>query len=260
MRDIMENLRIATWNIKNSYFNIQKNEIKAASVIQLLKNENLDILTLQEVNPLLARKIEEKLRKLDKEYQITSNYEKTSNPIKNLRIEHNVIISRLEPISSSHIVPLSYKPKGFAFVKNIASIRKRDVTYQCLHTPDSLPDVLVEVTHLDHAVEELGKRQMGELAKLTSYHNSFEDYDTILTGNLNRKPLEQNMMDFTKQLSDIGMKVIENPHKTYVGHTDEQPVDYIIVPEPWEVESLKTLEDYDDISSHRPVVVETRKR
>lgn len=250
----MENLKVSTWNIKNSYFNLKRNESKASAVIQLLEEENLDILTLQEVNPLLAKIIEEKLNKMESDYKITSTYSKTKNPIKNLRVEYNVIISRLKPISKSTSQGLPYLPVGFHLIKNIFSIRKRNIVSQTLEN-----GIVVDTTHLDHAVEELGKRQMDEVISMIG-NEKHQDCDVILTGNLNKKPTQQNMIDFTQRLSQMGMQVVENPHKTYIGHNEEQPVDYIIVPKDYQIESVETLDNYDDISSHRPVVVETRKR
>ena len=220
----------------------------------MLEEKNLDILTLQEVNPLLARMIEEKLKKMQSDYKITSAYSKTKNPIKNLRIEYNVIISRLKPVSNSTSQSLPYLPVGFDLIKNISSIRKRNVVSQTFEDR-----IALDTTHLDHAVEELGKRQMDEVISMIASERD-QDYDVILTGNLNKKPTEQNMIDFTQKLSQIGMQIAENPHKTYIGHKDEQPVDYVIVPEDYQIQSVETLESYDDISTHRPVVVETRKK
>lgn len=254
----MKNLRIATWNIKNSYFALKKNELKAKAVVQLLRSENLDILALQEVNPLLAIKIEENLRKIEMTssnttYQVTSTYQRTNNPIKNLRVEYNMIISKMNPILDSTTESLSSSPKGIKKFK-FWERRNRNMITQVFEN-----NLAIDVTHLDHTSEELGKRQMTEVANFV--HNQVEEgYNVILTGNLNRKPMEQNMIDFTSELSNSDMKVVENLHKTYIGHQEEQPVDYVIVPNDWQIDSVKTLEEYDEYSSHRPVVVETRKR
>lgn len=254
----MRNLRIATWNIKNSYFALSKNESKAKAVVQLLETQDLDILALQEVNPLLARKIEENLKKMqvasdNGSYQITSTHQRTCNPVKNLRVEYNIIISRIRPVLDSTTESLSSNPKGikrFMFWER----RNRNMVTQVLEN-----NLAVNVTHLDHTSLELGKRQMTEVANFV--HNQREDgYDVILAGNLNRKPTEQNMVDFANELSKDDMKVVENPHKTYIGHQEEQPVDYVIVPGDWQVTSAETLGEYDEYSSHRPVVVETKKR
>lgn len=245
----MTTLKIGTWDIKNSYFNIRKNDLKAAAVNQLLRNQDLDILALQEVNPLLARKIERNLKLLNEKYQVTTTYEKTLNPIKNLRVEYNMIISKMEPILISATEALSSTPKGikkFMFWER----RKRNVVTQILEK-----DLIVDVTHLDHTSEELGRRQMNEVVDLTKKQRE-AGYNVILAGNLNKKPSESNMIEFSEQLSEVGMQIVENNNKTYIGHTDEQPVDYVIIPTDWEVESIETLKDYGDISSHRPVVVE----
>lgn len=254
----MKNLRIATWNIKNSYFVLKKNELKAKAIVQLLETQNLDILTLQEVNPLLARKIDKNLKKMEitynnTSYQITSTYQRINNPIRNLRVEYNMIISKMNPILDSTTKSLSSSPKGIKKFK-FWERRNRNIVTQFFGN-----NLVIDVTHLDHTSEELGKRQMTEVTNFVHEQRKAGN-DVILTGNLNRKPIEQNMVDFTSELSKSDMKVVENLHKTYIGHQDEQPVDYIIVSDDWQVNSVETLLEYDEYSSHRPVVVETRKK
>lgn len=248
----MANLKIGTWNIKNSYFNLRKNEMKAAAVVQLLQEENLDFLALQEVNTILAEKID---KKISDEYKVITSYDKSQ--IKNLRVEYNMIVSKNYPYTLSSPIELPYKPTGLEFIKNITSIRKRNINYQYILTPIDQPDILMGVTHLDYAVQEIGKRQMEKVIDITRSELS-DNYSIVLAGNINKKPSEPNMIEFTEQLSQLGMKVVDNPHKTYIGHNDEQPVDYIIVPDDWEVEYVKTLENYEDISSHRPVIVKVK--
>lgn len=250
----MKNLKIGTWNIKNSYFHLHENELKVAAVIQLLRKENLDILTLQEVNPLLVRKLDRKLEEMNSIYRITSSHQNTKNPIKNLRVEYNIIISKLKSATQSFSTDLPYLPKGFELVKNVFSIRKRFIISQVLEN-----DILVDTTHLDHSVEELGKRQLEKLVDLLKYQRS-GNCDVFLTGNLNKNPTELSMISFQEKVSKIGMKVVDNPHKTYIGHQEEQPVDYVVVPDNYCIQSVETLENYDDISTHRPVVVEVKKR
>lgn len=251
----MRNLKIGTWNIKNSYFNIKKNETKADAVIQLLDTQDLDILTLQEVNPILARKIEENLKIVSSEYKINSNYRKSINPISNLRIEYDLIISRLQPIASSSKCKLPFIPKKFK-LDQLTSIRKRYLTTQSFFEENSF---YVNTTHLDFAFDELNQRQMQEVFNQIENQRKYHSL-SILTGNLNRQPQDKNMVNFKQQLAEVGMQVVENPHKTYLGHTEEQPVDYVIIPNDWDTLSVETLDAYDDISSHRPVIVETKKR
>ncbi len=252
----MQNLRIATWNIKNSYFKMSKNVEKAKAVVGLLDTYQLDFLALQEVNPMLAREIQKRLSELD-DYQITTTYRDTKNPISNLRIEYNMIISRLTPETTSVVQSLPFLPKGFHLLKDAISIRKRNVTSQTFD--DS---IIVDNTHLAPAEKEteLNKRQLNQVASIVESQKALGN-DVILAGNLNSKPTEQNMIDFTKKMADIGMQIVENPHNTYKGHTDHQPVDYLAVPSNWKVEKVETIDCDSQYSSHNPVIADvTRKR
>lgn len=249
----MKNLRIATWDIKNSFFKLwgHRNDMKAACITQLLKEQNLDILALQEVNPVLARKIEQNLKSLDEEYRIVTQHKKVGlNPIKNLCIEQNIIISKLQPTNSSYDTGLFRK----ITLSNFDSFRKRHLITQELEG-----NLEINNTHLDYVSNETSRNQMLEV--LTQLHIASEcDKESILVGNLNKKTSEQNMIDFKKQLSEIGMQVVENPHRTFIKHEEDEPVDYVAIPSNWEVNSVETIEGYEDISTHRPVVVEARRR
>ena len=252
----MQNLRIVTWNIKNSYFKMSKNEEKAKAVVGLLDTYQPDFLALQEVNPMLAREIQKRLSELN-DYQIATTYKDTKNPVSNLRIEYNMIISKLTPETASVTHSLPFLPKGFHLLKDAVSIRKRNVTSQ---TFDG--NIVVDNTHLAPTEKEteLNKRQLDQVASVVESQKTLGS-DVILAGNLNSKPTEQNMIDFAEKMSDIGMQIIENPHNTYKGHTDHQPVDYLAVPSDWEVEKVETIDCDSQYSSHNPVIVDvTRKR
>ena len=62
----MENLRIATWDIKNSYFKLWENNIKAACVTQLLTEHNLDVLDVSR-EEIVLNKAKERIKNKDLE-------------------------------------------------------------------------------------------------------------------------------------------------------------------------------------------------
>lgn len=247
----MENLRIATWDIKNSYFKLWENNIKAACVTQLLTQHNLDVLALQEVNPVLARKIEENLRKLDKGYSITTSHKKVGiNVVSNLSIEENIIISRLTPISSSYDTELPIHIK----LTNPNTMRRRHLVGQ-----EFEGNIYINNTHLDYVDNEVSECQMVEIIEELETQCIYNK-ESFLVGNLNKQPSETNMQQLTDILStDIGMQVVENPHRTYINHEKDEPVDYVVIPSTWEATSVETVEGYETISTHRPVVVEARR-
>lgn len=260
----MESLKIGTWNIKNSYFNIKKNKVKAKAVVELINKEELDVLTLQEVNPLLARKIEKELKKRNKKvnspwhngYHITSSCSKTLFPIANLVIEQNIIISKFEEISYSEKKNLPFLPKGFELLKNLPAIRPRHTTEQDLNittTDDDYVNIRIVTTHLDHASDELNATQLDRI-----YNNLKDDgTPTFITGNLNSKVSNPNIYFFEKLLLEEGITLVRTKGKTYIGHTDDEPVDYIAVPNDYSIVDAKVVNGYEEVSSHKPVVVET---
>lgn len=250
----MENLRISTWNIKSSCFRLSKNYLKAAAVIQLLNDCQLDILALQGVNSLLAKRIEENLQKLGSTYQINSSYQKTCNPIKNLRVQYNMIISRFPSSLNNTTI---FLPSGLSRTKQFKfwKLRKQNMVIQVLQN-----GLIMNVTNLNHTPDELWKQQMDEVMDIISSQKRVIGHDSILMGNLNKTPIEKKMIEISEELAENCMQILENSHKTNICYSVELPVDYIIVPENWQVKSVKTLENYDDISTHRPIVAKVKKR
>ena len=259
----MESLKIGTWNIKNSYFNIKKNKIKAKAIVDLIDKEELDVLTLQEVNPLLVRKIEKELDNRNKEvtsiwhggYHITSTYSKTLFPIANLVVEQNIIISKLQEMTYSENKKLPFLPKGFELLKNLPSIRHRHTTEQDFNITtinDEYFNIRIVTTHLDYRSEELNATQLD-----TIYRNIETDgTPTFITGNLNSKASSSNILFFEKCLSKKGITLIKPNGKTYINHTDNEPVDYIGVSNDYNIGLTKIVDGYEDVSTHKPVVTE----
>jgi len=247
----MANLRIATWNIKNSYLRLDKNKTKLEGITGLLEVYEPDFLALQEVNPMLATKIDKGLKEIGSEYRITTDYEKSKNLIKNLKIEFNIIISKLGKKSESYLNQLYSEPTRFKLLDFVKPCTKFE-TNQLFEN-----NLLLSTTNLD-LEDELRKKQLREILSILKVGSI--NYDTIFMGTLNSQPIEPHMIEFTEKLNDIGMKIVENPHKTYKYDYYKQPIDYIIVPNSWEIEEVKTLNTDIEISSHNPVIVDVKRR
>lgn len=234
----MENLRIATWNIGNSYFRLWENNRKVNYVIGLLEIYQPDILSLQELSPIVVKKINKRLVESGSQYKITAGYEKSINPIKNLMVTNNIVISNLLPVTKS-IIPLSHK-------HNLVS--------QILDG-----NISINNTSLDNTNDMLNKVQMNKVIRNLRVKVD-RNFDTILTATLNKKPIEFNMFDFNRKLNDIELKVVENRHSTYKGHSDIYPIDYVIIPDSWEIENVQTLNADFEFTSHYPVIVDVKRR
>ena len=248
----MKNLKIGTWNIKNSYFKIEENAFKNYCIGELLRSEDLDILCLQEVNFDLLEKIKKSLKRTD--YSVPTIDKPYKLGFRNVITEKNVIITRLNHEYWNEDNNLPYLPKKFS-LKTIPTIRERNITRLGL----GKENLMVFNTHLDYAVDELGKRQMDEVIRFLGIMRGFYERDFILMGNLNSKPNHLNMLNFTEELEDFNMKVLNVSTNTYNNHDDNLPVDYIIVPNSYMVDELKTVNNFEKASSHYPVIAKVKR-
>lgn len=254
----MVNLNIGTWDIKNSYLAVNRNEAKVNAIIDLLESEELNILGLQEVNPLLAQMLAKRLEELDNGYYISSSFEQTLNPVKNLRIEYNLIVSNLQSVTNSKIIELPSKPMEIRGIDDILSIRKRNATHQLFRFDSGIFDFYN--THLAHNDLGLNDCQFDTLYNSLLGSQIMKRRDTILVGNLNVKADGNWMKYYAKMLDKINLQVVKNDNRTYKGHTDNQPVDYIIVPSIYKIDSVECIDDYSEkISTHNPVIAKIRK-
>ena len=256
----MENLNIASWNVKNSYFNLSKNSAKVDAIVDLLEKENLDILGLQEVNYALADDITNRLNELNNGYRFIYNYSKQSrNKINDVCVEINPFIARRSDkfcfANGKELNSFIPKLSGIDLIKPMPSIRKRSVgKYVSLNQRMEMYNV-----HLDFYSEELATRQMEELLKMVGTSASCEpNYNRFLMGTFNWKPTDENMTDFLKKIESLKLKSIELNEVTYASHQDNLPVDYIMVPEDNIVDEVKVSHDYSEASSHYPVIAKVK--
>ena len=129
----MRNLKIATWDVGNSKFELDKNDKKIDSVINMLIFGSLDVLVLQEVNPLLSSKIEERLIGLKGEYAITTPVKKCLIPINNLRVEKAKDLLETSNLTIDEIYELvgfSNKQTFFRVFKSITGVTPGDFKKQ----------------------------------------------------------------------------------------------------------------------------------
>lgn len=244
----IKNIKIGTWNVENSCYNLKANDKKVNAVINLLLLEDLDILALQEVNPLLAKKIEDRLKYLRDGYTISTPIKKTLNPISNLKVENNIIISRLTPGSVGVNTSLSVRSKGFSLAKDF---NKESLVTQIFNIEDK--KIILNVTNLGHSNEELRGRQMYKIIEEINLESVFSN-DIILMGNLSKLD-NFDITYYTERLSDYGLQIIESNNED-----NNKLANYIIMPKDWEMENAMIVDyGFNKISSHSPVIVEITK-
>ena len=253
----MKNINIGTWNVKNSYFLVKENSAKVDAIIDLLYKEELDVFGLQEVNPTLVSELSSELKKMRSSYNITLQCGKTRNPIKNVTSECNLFVSKLPYLEGQIIELPSFPTKVETYGDIFNIIRDTGVTKQDFIVYDD--SIRFFNTRLSDRDDVLNREQFdviyGNLARSTYV----DQLDNILMGNLNIKPNSYNMDYYRTMLASIGMKIVDNNYRTYKGN-EEQVVDYVVVPNNYQVSQILCVDSYDEkVSTHNPLIVKLKK-
>ena len=252
----MKNLVIGTWNVDNSYLLTNRNNYKIDVILELLDSGEIDILALQEVNPLLASKLDKRLEKSDLGYVITSRYDKTKRPIKKVTSEENIIISKLPYLKSKNI-ELPFFPNDIEKLSDLLEIKDRSVTCQDFIIGSG--NLRVYNTRLNKVDETLNMEQFDVVYDKLVRDHLFDKKESILLGTLNVNSKSYNMDYYSTLLSNINMKIVGNSYRTYKGKSNET-LDYIIIPDSYEVDRVLCCDTYDrKISAHNPLIVKIKK-
>ena len=252
----MKNLVIGTWNVNNSYLLTKRNNYKVDAVLELLENGELDILALQEVNPIFASKLDARLKETNLGYVITSQYDKTKNPIKKVTREENLIISRL-PYLRGKKVELPSFPNDVERISDLLEIKDRTATFQDFIV--GIETLRVYNTRLNRNDETLNMEQFDIIYDKLVRDHLFDKKECVLLGTLNVNSNSYNMDYYSTLLSNICMNLVVNEFRTYKDKNNEV-VDYIIIPDSYEVDSILCVDNYDKkISTHNPLLVKIKK-
>lgn len=244
-------LKIATWNIGNPYLKVSEYVPKVEAVCHLLKNKSIDVLALQEVSLELLKTLKDELANTNFyfKYDIVPNVEIGNSIIKNMRVQYNIFITRYFHSYNNLSFELPYKPEKLNR-ETLFSLRKRYLNEMNL----PLAGVHFFNTHLDYSEDVLNLKQLDTVGTyINRNRRAFKDDDLIVMGNLNRELNHHNIRIFDEEFLKVNSLRIVNNDNTYVATANHGPVDYIIVPNNYEVEELETIKDYKDVSTHYPV-------
>lgn len=233
----MDNLCIGTWNLdKNTKYYLDI--YKAKKVIDLIWENDLDILSLQEVNGYTITKINELVERELPEYYLSIN----ANNISNDKKIFNVTITNKTFLYYDSIENFSFKRKNDYHVVNILNLQNG---YTILNV------------NLD-SERDINYKELFALKKFLDYRDiELHKRKYIINGTLNTKPKEHNFIKFKQKVLDMLGLMAVNIYcgsETYNKHHDKEPIDYIIVPDEYEPEDIKVIKKYKGLSSHYPVI------
>ena len=221
-------LKLMTYNIKNNYK--EKTFKRIDKIINIIKEEDTDIIGLQEVN----FKVKKYLKNNLKEYQIfgKSRYEnnKIYDEYNTILVKKNITVLKTETYK---LYP-KHKHAFFSFFPRIAT--QVSIKHQN-------KEIHIFNTHLDVLFNYTRKKELEILnKKITKSEN------TIIMGDFNMEPQNKIFQKFTSHYKNINTVVPTNIHH-------KLPIDYILISNNITYESAKIINSKVMPSDHFPITV-----
>ena len=249
----MSSIRIGTWNIKNNYFNLRKNDRKIVAIKELLNRTNLDVLALQDVSGILLDKLEKELELCH--YHL-DRYLYLNNPMMPTPFEiHNVVIIKDSFINNTDVLKLKTLSPT-ASILDVPALKHKYVSkvYIQDEKDKNIAFDLYNV-NLDERVNVV-ETQLESLGESLNKKNPM-----IVMGSLNISSTSIEMAQFRyKFLNKKMLTTIDVSTKTYKYNEEDEATDHIIIPNWYKVEDVNVVEDYSNVSSHYPVVAKIKMR
>ena len=224
-------LTICTFNIQNDFndYNISKRD----KIINLLKNNHIDIYNLQEVYTKIDKDLTKYLKKIS--YNIYGAYRFL---IPNRYNERTPIITN-KKVLSNRTYHLPFLP----------SIIKRIITK--VEIEDQGRVISVYNTHLNFKYESLKERQLKKVLKILKKDSN----PIILTGDFNLKTNKEIFNNFVDELKKMGIEHIDVSDKTLKISKYHRAIDHIFISDTFKLISKKRITDLNT-SDHYPVLIE----
>lgn len=224
-------LTICTFNIQNDFndYNISKRD----KIINLLKNNHIDIYNLQEVYTKIDKDLTKSLKKIS--YNIYGAYRFL---IPNRYNERTPIITN-KKVLSNRTYHLPFLP----------SIIKRIITK--VEIEDQGRVISVYNTHLNFKYESLKERQLKKVLKILKKDSN----PIILTGDFNLKTNKEIFNNFVDELKKMGIDHIDVSDKTLKISKYHRAIDHIFISDTFKLISKKRITDLNT-SDHYPVLIE----
>ena len=229
-------LVISTFNIKNDYYKYNKEKTK--DIINYLKNNQIDILNLQEVYKRLDKDLRKEIK--NNNYRIIGKYRFLSRIILKPFNESTPIITNKKIVETKN-----YKLPHFP------SLQNRIMTKIVINYNNEL--ISIYNTHLDFKYDKVKKKELDKIFKIISKDNN----KIILTGDFNLKINKEIFNIFIEKLEKLGIIRIPLDEKTLKQSMYNRAIDHVFISKEFKIvdkEVIKTLE----ISDHYPLLIKLK--
>lgn len=223
-------LTICTFNIQNDFNKYKKT--KRDQIIELLKDNKIDIYNLQEVYSKIDKDITKSLNKLS--YSIYGAYR---------FLLPNRFNERTPIITNKRVI----KNKTYR-LPFLPSITRRIITK--VEIEDNGKIISIYNTHLEVRKEKVKERQLKRIIKLLKR----DPNPIILTGDFNLKTNKEIFNNFVAELKKMGIKHIDISDKTLKISKYHRAIDHIFISDCFKLISKDRITNLNT-SDHYPVLV-----
>jgi endonuclease/exonuclease/phosphatase family metal-dependent hydrolase len=228
-------LTISTFNIQNDY---QKDtDYKTNIIINYLKDNNIDILGLQEVYKNVNNNLE---KYLPSNYKMYGKYRFYSKKILSLINEKNSLITNKKVLSTKTY----HLPIFPTFLKRI--ITKIEIEY-------NNEIISIYNTHLDYKYDKVKEKELKTILKILSKDKN----KIILLGDFNLKTNKEIFNNFITELNKLNIKHINIGEKTYKQSLYHRAIDHIFISNSFTLLNKELITNLD-ISDHYPILIKIK--
>ena len=225
-------MRLSTFNIKNDFNYYNKN--KALEISKYLKDNNIDVLGLQEV----FYKCDRDLKKLLDGYNMVGKYRflfKLFHPTDN---EKTPIITNRNIIEST-TYRLPYYPSNLKRVMSHIVVLEGD------------KEISIYNTHIESRIPKVKEKQLDKIFEIISKDNR----PKILMGDFNLKDSDIIFKNFINKLKELGLIEVEINERTFKTEKDNMAIDHVFIDSSFKIKTCEVVKTLA-ISDHYPVMIE----
>ncbi len=221
-------LKLMTYNIKNNYK--EKTFKRIDKIIKIIKEENPDIIGLQEVNFKVKNYLKDNL----KEYQIFGKSRYQNNKIYD---EYNIVLIKKNiTVLKTETYKLYPKHKHAFF-----SLFPRIATQVLIKYQNK--EIHIFNTHLDVLFNYTRKKELEILNEKIK-----KEENIIIMGDFNMTPQNKIFQKLTSYYKNINIVTQTNIHRKH-------PIDYILISNNITYENTKIINSKEMPSDHFPITV-----
>ena len=226
-------MKISTFNIKNDFKDY--NSDKSKTIYEFLKNNNIDVLGLQEV---FYRCDKDLLKELKNKYNIVGKYRFY---LKLLHLKKK----KKTPIITNHKVLFN---KTYHLPHKLFGL-KRIIT--CAVIEYKGKKISIYNTHLEVKDLNIKEKQLNIIYSILKKDTNYK----ILMGDFNFRSDNNEFSNFVKKLEKLNMNRIILNERTLKNSKRNLEIDHIFISNNFKLKSKEVIKDLD-ISDHYPVLIE----